>query len=459
MRRPERKPPPPASGPTDRARSRQGHPGKTVTALLVLIVSALPVVLWFVWQSRPPRSLSAGPAALARSSKIDFDKVALDDPKTAVRVANVQVVDFDRDGLNDILVCDAARNAVILYRQIPGGPFQERVLADALKCPAHATVVDLDKDGDLDVVVAVLGSIFPWDELVGKVVLLESEGDRFTLHVLLDDVRRVADVEAGELNGDGAMDLTVAVFGYARGEVVWLENRGKKDGRWHFLDHQLLDRPGVIHVPVGDLDGDGDLDIAAIVSQDEEELWLFDNLGRGQFEPRRIYASPNFDAGSAGLVLCDLDKDGKIDLLLPQGDNLEDPYAWPQPYQGCLWFRNRGNWQFDSKRSANFGGTYAAAPGDLDGDADLDVVLVSLCNDWTDPTRPSVVWLENDGAQNFQMRPIDTTPIGLITVACGDLNNDGRADIVAGSLLLPPLVERRADRVTAWISKKGNRTP
>ena len=456
MSRAKSRPASPASVSTERARSRQGHPGKAVTAVLVLIVCALPVALWFVRQSMLPPGVTSGLAPLVRSSKIAFDKVALDDHQTAVRVANVQVVDFDRDGLNDILVCDTARNAVILYRQIPGGRFEERILADNLKCPAHATVVDLDKDGDLDVVVAVLGSIFPWDELVGRVVLLENEGDHFTQHVLLDDVRRVADVEPGDLDGDGDIDLAVAVFGYARGEVLWLENRGKKDGQWHFLDHQLLDRPGVIHVPVGDLDGDGDLDIAAVVSQDEEELWVFENLGHGQFERRRIYASPNYDVGSAGLVMCDLDKDGKLDLLLPQGDNLEDPYAWPQPYHGCLWFRNLGNWKFESKRIANFGGTYAAAVGDLDGDGDLDVVLVSLCNDWTDPSRPSVIWLENDGHQNFKMRPIDNAPIGLITVACGDLNNDGRADIVAGSLLLTPIVERRVDRVTTWISKKRN---
>ena len=86
---------------------------------------------------------------------------------------------------------------------------------------------------------------------------------------------------------------------------------------------------------------------------------------------------------------------------------------------------------------------------------DLDVALVSLCNDWSDPTRPSLVWLENDGHQNFTMRPIDTTPIGLITVACGDLNHDGRADIVAGSLVLPPITERRVERITAWVSRKG----
>ena len=197
MSRAKSRPASPASVSTERARSRHGHPGKALTALLVLIASALAVTLWLVLrQSKPPPAVSSGHAPLERSSKIVFDKTTLDDHLSAVRVANVQVVDFDRDGLNDILVCDTARNAVILYRQIPGGRFEERILADNLKCPAHATVVDLDKDGDLDVVVAVLGSIFPWDELVGRVVLLENEGDHFTQHVLLDDVRRVADVEA-----------------------------------------------------------------------------------------------------------------------------------------------------------------------------------------------------------------------------------------------------------------------
>src|SRR5438093_2399799 len=437
-------------------RPTPGRPGPLTQGLILLALVLGAALMWAAQSARRARAHFVAPA-VAPSSKVAFEKAFLGDYTTATRIANVQILDFDGDGKNDILVCDSARNAVILYRQTPAGTFEERVLGAGLKCPAHATVVDLDKDGDLDVVVSVLGSIFPWDGLEGRVVLLENEGDRFTQHVLLDDVRRVADVQAGDLDGDGDIDLAVAVFGYARGEVLWLENLGKKDGRWHFLDHQLLDHPGAIHVPIGDLDGDGDLDIAAIVSQDEEELWVFENLGHGQFKPRRIYASPNYDVGSAGLVMCDLDKDGKADLLLPQGDNLEDPYAWPQPYHGCLWFRNLGNWKFESKRIATFGGTYAAAVGDIDGDGDLDVVLVSLCNDWTDPSRPSVIWLENDGHQNFKMRAIDTVPIGLITVACGDLNKDGRADIVAGSLILPPITERRVERITTWVSRKDKR--
>src|SRR5207253_3421794 len=197
--------------------------GKGTTVSLMLVAGGLAVLFCVLERlAKPAPPGSRGPAP-GISSKAAFDKTVFSDHKSAVRVANVQIVDFDRDGLNDILVCDSARNAVILYRQTSSGQFTERVLADNLKCPAHATVVDLDKDGDLDVVVAVLGSIFPWDELVGKVVLLENEGDHyhFTQHVLLDDVRRVADVQAGDLNGDGNIDLVVAVFGYARGEVLW----------------------------------------------------------------------------------------------------------------------------------------------------------------------------------------------------------------------------------------------
>ena len=99
MSRAKSSPGPSASVPPGRARSRHGHPGKALTALLVLIVSALAVSLGFVLRpSKQPPAVTSGPAPLERSSKIVFDKVVLDDHKSAVRVANVQVVDFDRDG-------------------------------------------------------------------------------------------------------------------------------------------------------------------------------------------------------------------------------------------------------------------------------------------------------------------------------------------------------------------------
>src|SRR2546430_1121283 len=130
--------------------------GKGTTVSLMLVAGELAVLFRVVGRLDKPAAPGPRRPSPGISSQTAFDKSRLNDHKSAVRVSNVQIVDFDRDGLSDILVCDAARNAVILYRQTSNGQFTERVLADNLKCPAHATVVDLDQDGDLDVVVAVL---------------------------------------------------------------------------------------------------------------------------------------------------------------------------------------------------------------------------------------------------------------------------------------------------------------
>ena len=428
-----------------------------LTLLLLTLAVGMPFGIHFLLKATAPQAetlpvvvpvegISKSILSLTRSS------LGPEKPSSGI-ITHVKVVDFDGDGHNDVIASDAQAGRVIWYRQHPPGQWKPKVLnADRLLgAPATTHIVDLDGDGDRDVLVAVLGSYTPTDERVGKVAWLENLGDfKFRTRILLENVRRVSDVRAGDLDGDGDQDLVVAVFGYMRGKIAWLEN----DGRQGFREHELLAVPGTIHVPIGDFDRDGDLDIVALVSQDEEAVWAFENLGGKTFQPKRrtIFETSNFDLGTAGLVANDLDGDGDLDFLLSAGDNLELQTNAPQPWHGCLWLENRGGWKFVPKRLATLGGTYAAAVGDLDGDGDNDVALVSMFNDWNRKHAASVVWLENDGLQNFITWKIPDAPIQLATVACGDLNGDGRADIVAGSFqFMAPFI--RPGRITVWTSR------
>lgn len=380
-----------------------------------------------------------------------------------VRITNVQVVDVDGDGKNEVLVCNASQNTVIAYSyqgrkvfepnlsedstpeeiqaeiqklsESNGFEYQwkEILIGDSMVAPARATVIDFDGDDQLDIIVSVLGNIMPSDELVGQVILFRKTGDRYERHVLLKDVRRVADVQPGDFDKDGDTDLAVAVFGYARGGVRLLENLGDLK----FRDSSLLDRPGVIHVPVHDYDKDGDEDIGVIVTQDEEEVWALENDGQGNFSRRILYQTDNYDVGGGGLIKADLDQDGYMDFLMSQGDNLEFGHGWPMPYHGCIWLRNRGDWTFEAELIGKLGGTYAAAPSDVDNDGDLDVVLISMSNDYANPQNPSVIWVENDKGLFEKQHLIARQPVELITVDCGDINGDGVDDIVAGQFRIP----------------------
>ena len=152
-----------------------------------------------------------------------------------------------------------------------------------MPAPAHVDAVDIDGDGDLDLVVAALGVLMPSNNRVGSVVVLENDGrQRFTPHVVADRIARVADVRAGDLDGDGDLDLAVAGFGYDDGETSWLENKGG----WKFEQHVLLRLSGPINAIVADLNRDGRPDIVALVSQEWEEIWAFLNDGRGRFTRR-----------------------------------------------------------------------------------------------------------------------------------------------------------------------------
>jgi hypothetical protein len=364
------------------------------------------------------------------------------------QIAHVAIADLDRDGLNDVLVCDALRGVVSWIRQAPRGTYAEQTIG-GVAAPAHVEVVDVDKDGDLDLLVAALGFLFPNNNRVGSVIVFENDGrQRFTSHYIADRVARVADARAADLDGDGDLDVAVAGFGYDDGETSWLENTGQ----WKFEQHVLQRLSGAINALPVDLNADGRLDIVALISQEWEEIWGFINDGRGGFPPRMLWGSTNPDFGSSWLSLADLDRDGDPDLLYANGDAFE--YAPPnsRPWQGIQWLENSGSLMFEFHRIVDFQGGTSPEAADLDGDGDLDVLFVASNSDWDNPQSPSLVWLENDGKMKFTMHGIGTAPTHLLSVAIGDLNGTGRPDAVTGGMHISRPYDR-IGRITAWLSK------
>jgi hypothetical protein len=365
------------------------------------------------------------------------------------RISNVQVVDLDGDGLPDIVVCEATQNRISWIRQFPSGVYTEHLITSDILAPAHVEAIDFDDDGDLDLVVAGLGALFPDNRRIGSVVILENDGhQRFTEHLVAQGIPRVADVRAGDLDGDGDRDLAVAAFGYDQGETLWLENLGG----WAFKPHVLQRLSGAINAIVVDINGDGHPDIVTLVSQEWEEIWAYLNDGNGQFEARLLWGSTNADFGSSWITIVDFDRDGDPDILYCNGDAFDYAPANSRPWHGVQWLENRGNLRFELHRIADLSGASSAQAADLDGDGDLDVAVVSAYNNWDDKTSPSLVWLENNGQQQFTMHDIASSPTHLITLAIGDLDGNGTPDLVTGGMHIGPPYDRMS-RVTVWSNR------
>ena len=382
------------------------------------------------------------------------------------RVTNVAFVPAAADLMSDVgpqfVVCDAVQHtvAVISYAD---GQYRRRNLVpeNSLAAPCHTALTDYDGDGDMDLAVAILGRVWPSDARCGQVVVLEQQADRtFQIRTIARHLRRVSDVQPGDFDGDGDVDFVVAEFGYKHGGIQYLERLD--DGS--YVKHDLFNMAGTIHVPVADFDGDGDLDFAALVSQDAESVLMFENTANNAsrapepngnrateiFRRRTVWSTINFDQGTAGMIVDDLDQDGDPDLIVSAGDNLELEFPYPQPWHGCFWLENDGFLNFTRREAGKLAGTYAAAAGDLDADGDRDLVIVSMFNQWSDKRVTSVGWLENDGSQNFSGWHLASAPTHLCTVATGDIDQDGVPEIIAGGLHLYPPFDPDPAGITIW---------
>ena len=346
--------------------------------------------------------------------------------------SSINAVDVFGDGTAQLLVSEPLASKVIWFQNIE----EHVIFTDGLNEPVRAQSIDIDGDQDNDILVADIGILLPSNEKSGRVVLLQNDGNfHFTPIVLLDGVGRIACAEAADLDGDQDIDIAVCVFGHEEGKLIWLEQKEN----FVFEEHLLDARPGAIHAFPFDPDSDGDLDLAVSLSQDSEEIIIFRNDSYGNFTKEVIFTAPDIYYGMSGIHLSDLDRDGDPDILMTNGDihdfELPDQID-ANDYYGVSWFENDGNGKFIKHHEiTRHWGAYSVRTADLDGDEDLDLVLVGMQMEryWPEYKRQDMIWLENDGNQNFTSHDVELGIPLLMALEVADIDGDGIPEVFTGT--------------------------
>lgn len=387
-----------------------------------------------------PTASSNGVAHSEQAGRLWTDATAATIGDTGYWTNKVEIADINGDGRPDLLFANGGDYSTpgkpepnqVFVNNGPGRKFTERTTEVFGPTPDIARVIkarDLNRDGITDIVV---GTTYQTQSRL----YLGTGGDAFrevTSTHLPQEPLSVGDLEIGDVDDDGDLDVTVADWGpgnnmsNAGGRTrLWLN-----DGQAHFTDATPARMPDVLvrfswELELADVDNDRDLDALVSCKRCGGSL-LFRNDGKGTFTDDSR-AMPQY-TNNYEFELMDLDGDGFLDVVtINDGEILNEQGANRREHV----FRNDGKGRFRDATSAwwpaehNIGeDDNMVAFLDYDSDGDADFVIGSLSG----PDR----LLVNDGKGRLSLRRDvfdgPETP-GTLGLALADLDGDGRMDVV-----------------------------
>jgi hypothetical protein len=315
-----------------------------------------------------------------RFSRLALVSIPHDDRQTIEGVHNIAYADLDNDGRLDLAIAVGSGSPgfmtgrVVLARNLGEGRFERMAEFPTESLAKGVRLVDLDKDGRLDLVYTARGSGYKGDTAVGKLTIRQGLGGwKFGPPLYFAAGPSAYYVELGDLNNDGFVDILVPNE-HSNSVNYWL-NPGKtifSDQRKLASGHRVVragmrpqDKrtPAVNDVRAADLNGDGKLDILT-ANLGVSTISIFLGNGDGSFQ-KDILLDGGKDCAFLGVG--DLNGDGKLDFVVTH---------WTGDFMSV--FLNKGNGEFLPRKDYKTGlGNYGVALADFNSDGKLDAVTAN----------------------------------------------------------------------------------
>ena len=284
------------------------------------------------------------------------------------------------------------------------------LLESTSETSANVSIGDLNGDGNLDILL-VKGRHWP---LISRVLLGDGKGHFPIAYNLGETAYRSYSGRLVDIDKDGDLDVVLS-SDTPDPKVIYLN-----DGKGHFHLGSSYGRPEweTRNASVADLNGDGRPDIIVANRTNKNPAnYICLNKGKGNFDADCIAFSHE---SATTITAADFNKDGLIDLAVPHRDG----------GQSYVYLNDR-HAAFSNLKRVPFGPPDAAIrmteAVDLNGDGLLDIVAIS------ERLGVAVYFGQNDGTFSAGMA-IDNGKLTPYALAVGDLNHDGKIDIVVGNV-------------------------